>query len=146
MTTARRTTGGYPLPYVLSALCFIVALGGIVVLLVTDALHGYAMSTLHQRLAALPLMMIGASCIFAQLSRIKDRADLIKGIFLGVAFLLWGGELLIPPSFKSTIMDEGAVTIFVIDVSFMIWSRISLTDETDKNGNSSNTTALSHGR
>jgi hypothetical protein len=119
-----RTTGGYSPVYVLSTIFFIMALGGIVVLLGTDILHHMSFSTLHQHLDAWPLCMIGLSYITLNLEGSRSRADRIKGIFLGVAFLLWGGEQLIPPSRVSTVMDEGAVSIFVIDVSFIIWDRI----------------------
>ena len=127
--TIRKITDGYPPLYVLSAICFIMALGGDVVLMASDILHHYAFSSLHGQLDSWPLIMVGSSYIFAQLAKKRNRVDQIKGIFLGVAFLLWGGELLIPPSWKTTVMDEGAVTIFVIDLSFIIWGHISLADE-----------------
>jgi hypothetical protein len=119
-----RTTGGYPPAYALSTIFFIMALAGIVVLIGTDILHHLRFSLLHQRLDAWPLTMIGLSYIALNLAGNLSRADRIKGIIMGVAFLLWGGEQLIPPSRISTVMDEGAVTIFVVDVTFIIWSRI----------------------
>jgi hypothetical protein len=121
-----RSTGGYPPLYVLSTLFFIMALGGVVVLVFTDCLHHYDVTAMHQRLDSLPLIMIGLSSMTVHLGTKLNRADRLKGVFLGIAFMLWGGEQLIPPSQISTLMDEGAVTIFVIDVSFIIWSRLSL--------------------
>jgi hypothetical protein len=53
----------------------------------------------------------------------------IKGIALGLAFVLWGGEQLLPPSRLVTVMDEGAVTIFVVDVSLIIRQHLSNTAE-----------------
>lgn len=110
--------------FVVTTLFFIAALAGNVILIGVDVLHGFALSTLHQHLDALPLMMIGLSYIALQLASTGDRADRIKGIFLGIAFLCWGGEQLLPTSKIVTLLDEGAVTIFVVDVSLVIWSRI----------------------
>jgi hypothetical protein len=123
-----RATSGYPPIYALSTLFFILALAGVVVLVATDVLHHYDVSLLHQHLDSVPLTMIGLSCITMHLGSNCNRAEKLKGVFLGIAFLLWGGEQLIPPSRLATFMDEGAVAIFVIDVSFVIWSRLSLRD------------------
>lgn len=126
-----RTTAGYPPLFALSTLFFILALGGIFMLIATDILHRLSFSPFHQRLDSWPLMMIGLSYITLQLAVSHDRSDQIKGIFLGIAFLLWGGEQLIPPSWLTTLMDEGAVTIFVVDVSVIIWSRLNRFDATE---------------
>ena len=112
----------------LSTVFFVLALTGVVALLVTDIVHHLSFSPLHAHLDAWPLTAIGLSYIILQFAGNRNRADQVKGIFLGIAFLLWGGEQLVPPSQMATVMDEGAITIFVVDVSFIIWSRISLND------------------
>lgn len=104
---------------------FLLSLCGLVALIATDMLHGYAVTMLHQRLDALPLMTIGLSNIALQLKRDRDLKTRLQGVFLGLAFLCWGGEQLLPPGRLSTFLDEGAVTIFVIDVSTIIWGRIT---------------------
>jgi len=98
------------------------------VLIGTDIFHGFSVSMLHQRLDSWPLIMIGLSYITLNLSANHSRSDRIKAILLGVAFLLWGGEQLLPSSRIVTLMDEGAVTIFVVDVSFIIWGHLNLKD------------------
>ncbi len=95
-------------------------------LIATDVLHRYNASVLHQHLDAFPLIMIGLSYITLQFKSAR-RVD-IKRVLLGVAFLLWGGEQLLPPSQLSTFMDEGAVTIFVLDLSVIVWGHLNKTD------------------
>jgi len=124
-----KITSGYPPLYTLSTLFFVMALAGVAALIATDSLHHYDVTLVHQRLDSLPLTMIGLSYITLHFGPNYKLADRLKGIFLGFAFLLWGGEQLIPPSRLATLMDEGAVTIFVVDVSVIIWGRLSLSDK-----------------
>ena len=44
----------------------------------------------------------------------------MKGLALGTAFVLWGAEQLLPPSSLITVMDGLVITIFVVDLSFII--------------------------
>ena len=125
-----RTISRSPFLYALSLLFFVLALAGVAALIGSDIFHGFNVSVLHQRLDAWPLIMIGLSYITLQLAAGHKGADRIKGIFLGVAFLLWGAEQLFPPSRLVTFMDEGAVTIFVVDVSLIIWSHLNRHDVT----------------
>ena len=127
-----RTTGGYPPLYALSMLFFIMALAGVAILIGTDIAHRFDVSALHQRLDAWPLIMIGLSYITLQLAADHKDPERVKGIFLGLAFLFWGAEQLFPPSRLVTFLDEGAVTIFVVDVSLIIWSRLNRQDVTQK--------------
>ena len=118
--TIPRTTAGYPPIYTLSTLCFLVALLGVVILVGSDIAHGYRFSSSHLHLDSLPLIMIGLSYIILHISPHHRRVDQVKGVFLGLAFLLWGGENLLPMSRLVTLIDEVAVTIFVVDLSVII--------------------------
>jgi len=128
--TLPRTTAGYPPLYALSTLFFLLALGGIVILIGSDVAHHMRLTSSHEHLDALPLVMIGLSYITLHLSKHHGRADQIKGIALGVAFLLWGGEQLLPSSKLVTVMDEGAVTIFVVDLSVIVWGHLNQAEVT----------------
>jgi hypothetical protein len=113
----------------LSRIFFILAIVGIAVLLTVDFFHHYDFTLLHERLDSWPLIMAGLSYVTLQLARRRKLGDRIKGIALGLAFVLWGGEQLLPPSRLVTVMDEGAVTIFVVDVSLIIRQHLSNTAE-----------------
>lgn len=68
----------------------------------------------------MPLILIGLSYISLQFSARRQRAERVKGILLGVAFVLWGAEQLLPPTSLVTVMDASVVTIFVVDLSLII--------------------------
>lgn len=98
---------------------FVAALMGIAVLLLGDATHHGQFSPLHQHVAAFPLLLVGLSYISFQLSARRPLGEMVKGLFLGLAFVLWGAEQLLPPSSTVTLMDEAVVTIFVVDLSLI---------------------------
>ncbi len=104
----------------LCALLFLSALVGIAVLLVSDAARHYSFAAVHQRVAAFPLLLIGLSYICLQLSATRPRGEMLKGVLLGLAFVLWGGEQLLPPTALVTVMDGAVVTIFVVDLALII--------------------------
>ena len=112
----------------LSALFFVAALAGIAVLLVTDATRGYTFQPIHTRIAAFPLLFIGLSYMCLMLSARRSRVELIKGLLLGLAFVLWGSEQLLPPTKLVTIMDGAVVTIFVVDLSLVIAEHFRVND------------------
>lgn len=112
----------------LTTLFFALALAGIVMLLLTDGLHRLRYAPLHQHMAAMPLILIGMSYLCLQLSVRRPRGELIKGLLLGVAFVFWGCEQLLPSSPWVTLMDSLVVTIFVVDLSFIIFEHLRRKD------------------
>lgn len=123
-----KSKSGHAPLYLICSLFFILSVAGIVALLGTDIRHHFNFSPLHQKLDAWPLIMIGLSYIVLQFAIKQTGTDRVKGIFLGIAFLCWGSEQLLPASPLVTILDEGAVTIFVVDVSYIIWDHLNKTD------------------
>ena len=113
----------------LSILLFLLALLGIVTLLAGDGWHRLQLTALHQRAGAGSLMLIGASYMCLQLSWPRRWLELIKGVLLGVAFVLWGGELFVPPGALVTAMDSLVVTIFVVDLSLIIYEHLQRKDQ-----------------
>lgn len=107
---------------------FVAALACLATLLVSDALRHLRFTAAHQRQAALPLLLIGLSYVCLQLSARRPRSELIKGLLLGFAFMLWGMEQLLPVSPLVTLMDGAVVTIFVVDLSFIIVEHLKRRD------------------
>ena len=103
-----------------SVVFFSLALLGVATLLFSDALHHLQFTSRHQQLGALPLILIGLSYISFQLSARRQSSERIKGLLLGLAFVLWGGEQLLPPSAWVTVMDSLVITIFVVDIALII--------------------------
>src|SRR6266571_1239533 len=90
----------------LSVIFFVSALIGVATLLTSDGWYRLDLTILHQRAGSLSLIFVGLSYISLQLSARRGWDELIKGILLGVAFILWGGELFLPPGKLVTAMDS----------------------------------------
>lgn len=103
-----------------SVALFVLALAGVTTLWITDAFRSFQPGLSHQHTGAFPLMLIGVSYISFQLYARSKPADTIKGILLGLAFVLWGAEQLLPPAPMVTAMDGVVISIFVIDVALII--------------------------
>jgi hypothetical protein len=104
----------------LCLLLFLAALGGIVVLLASDIWHALRLTSFHQQAGAAALILIGASYVSLQLGSGRRWNEKLKGIFLGLAFVLWGSEQFLPASRVVTLMDSAVITIFVVDLGLMI--------------------------
>jgi hypothetical protein len=111
-----------------SAFFFILSFLGITGLLTSDVLHHLDFTAAHQKMAALPLICIGLSYVCLQLSIRRPRYELVKGLLLGIAFVLWGTEQLLPATHLVTIFDETVVTIFVVDLSLIIAEHLASKD------------------
>lgn len=113
----------------LSVIFFVLALLSIGILLIFDVVNHLQFGFIHQRAGALSLMLIGASYISLQLSRKRRWNELLQGILLGTAFLLWGGEQFVPPGQLMTAMDSIVITIFVVDLSLIIAQHLKHKDD-----------------
>jgi len=103
-----------------SCICFSLALLSVATLLFSDVFHHLQYTSIHQQLGALPLILIGLSYISFQLSIKHQRAEKVRGLLLGLAFVFWGSEQLLPPSSWVTVMDSFVITVFVVDIAFII--------------------------
>jgi peptidoglycan/LPS O-acetylase OafA/YrhL len=113
----------------LSLLLLISALAGMGTLLLFDVVNHLALTSIHQRMGALSFILIGTSYISLQLSSRRRWREKLKGIMLGVGFLLWGCEQFIQPSPLVTVMDSLVVAIFVVDLSLIIVDRLRRKDD-----------------
>ena len=112
----------------LSVTCGLLALAALATLLLSDVIHRLTLTPIHQQAGALALMLIGSSYISLQLSAKRRWNEMLKGILLGTAFLLWGGEQLLAPSRLVTAMDSAVVTIFVLDLGLIITDHLRRKD------------------
>lgn len=108
----------------LSMLLFAAALGGIGVLLFSDAAHGLQPTRLHGCVGALVLMLAGSSYVSFQLAANRLRSELFQAILLGGAFFLWGCEQILPPSPWTTVMDTAVIVIFVADLGLVVLQQV----------------------
>lgn len=112
----------------MSIFLFAAALAAVGAMALTDLEHHLAPNVAHTQCGSAALILIGASYICLQLSMRRQRVEMLQGLLLGAAFVLWGGEQLLPPSRLVTIMDTLVVTIFVLDLSLIIWEHLQQQD------------------
>ncbi len=108
----------------LAGLLFAAALAALVLLLSSDFWHHFQPTAHHLRTGALALILVGASFICLQLAAPAGWTEKIKGVLLGLAFVLWGGEQFLPPGSCVTAMDSAVITIFVVDLGLVILGRL----------------------
>jgi hypothetical protein len=106
----------------LSGVLGLAALAALSVLVATDLRAGFQPSPHHQHAGALALMLSGASFACQQLSCGRSWGRL-RGVLLGVAFVLWGGEQYLPAGPAVTAIDCLVIVFFVADLGLMIWTQ-----------------------
>jgi len=104
----------------LSGFLFLLALIALGFLGLSDLWLRFQATIGQQRAGALALIFVGASFICLQLSADLRRKEMGKGILLGLAFILWGGEQFLPPGAAVTAIDCAVITIFVVDLGLVI--------------------------
>jgi hypothetical protein len=105
---------------VLCLLLLALALASIGALILSDAAHGLRFTGMHSRIGALALVLIGSSYAILQFAAGRLRGGLAKRVVLGLAFVLWGGEQLLPVGWWTTAMDTAVIAIFVVDLGLII--------------------------
>jgi hypothetical protein len=109
---------------VLSGILFALALLALAFLLFSDLGAHFRPSAQHQPVAALALIFAGLSFLCLQWGSDDRWKEKLKGILLGVAFVLWGGEQFLPAGSCVTAADSAVVIIFVADLGLVVWSRL----------------------
>ena len=115
----------------LSGAFFCLALAALAWLLLTDAWAGFHPSPRHQQAGALALIFVGFSFICLQFYEGGHWKEMLKGLLLGLAFVLWGGEQFLPPGSMVTAVDSAVIAIFVVDLGLVTAGRL---ESTPKNG------------
>jgi len=108
----------------LGGVFFALALGALVALLLVDCWGHFGPSVFHQKAGALALMLVGSSFICLQAPASAGWTEAIKGLLLGLAFVLWGAEQFLPPGSSVTAVDAAVITIFVVDLGLVILGRL----------------------
>ena len=114
--------------HLFSAVCVALSFAWVVFSLASDVWHGLHPYKTHQTIGAFALIFIGVSYVFLQLSLKRERLEMVQGLLLGLAFILWGSEQLLPPRRLSTLMDALVVSIFVVDLGVIIWGHLRRKD------------------
>jgi hypothetical protein len=95
---------------------FLLALVALAWLLFPDLWSSFHPSIRHQQAGALALMFVGSSFVCLRLSGHGGWREKIKGVLLGLAFVLWGAEQFLPAGRLVTAVDSAVIAIFVVDL------------------------------
>lgn len=74
----------------------------------------------HGPLSALPLLLAGTSYIFLQALLRPAGIEMLKRLMLGMAFVLWGIDQLMPPSTLAIDLGDLVISLYVLDLGLMI--------------------------
>ncbi len=88
----------------------------VAVLLVWDARPGLFPAGSHDFLGAFSLAMIAIAYLVYQLVHRPPIRELLKAVLLAVAFLFWAANQFWPTSPLSTLYNDIAIALFVLDV------------------------------
>src|SRR5215472_12625865 len=104
----------------ISAALLVPAWVGLVLLVVTDGLHRFQITAAHQHIVGIALLAVGLAFVAFQVGNRRPARDKVKGALLGAAFMLWGGEQLLPACPVVTAMDALVIAFFVADISLVM--------------------------
>jgi hypothetical protein len=100
-------------------------------LLLADIAPQALASVGHVALSAAPLILIGAAYIALQCLLRPGFKELSKRLLLGLAFILWGIDQLLPPSRASMVLGDAVITLFVVDLGLITLAHLKQTDDAD---------------
>lgn len=89
-------------------------------LLVWDAAPNLFPARAHDWLGALPLTLIAITYLIYQASQKPRASELLKAVLLSAAFLLWAANQYWPDSPRSTLLNDLAIALFVLDVFLIV--------------------------
>jgi hypothetical protein len=98
----------------------IVTLAGVAALFAWDARPALFPAGAHAILGALPLAMIAVAYLLYQAARRPSPAETAKAITLAIAFLFWSANQFWPDIPQSTVFNDIAIGLFVLDLFLVI--------------------------
>ena len=90
------------------------------VLLLWDVAPQLFPSGAHDVLGAFPLALIAVAYLLYQSAHRPSARELLKAVLLAIAFLFWAANQLWPESPRSTLYNDIAIALFVLDVFLVI--------------------------
>jgi len=102
------------------ALLGAITLACVAALLVWDACPGLFPAGAHAVLAAIPLATIAVAYLVYRTGQRPAQGEMLKAVLLAAAFLLWAANQFWPEWRAATLLNDGAIGLFVLDVFLVI--------------------------
>src|SRR5581483_6993677 len=90
----------------------------VIVLLVWDATPASFPASAHLILGAVPLALIAVSYLLYQVDLRPSRGQLVRALILALAFVCWAENQFLGDGRLSTLFNDLAIGLFVLDVFF----------------------------
>ena len=120
----RDTPGLRLLTRALASLAILACGSLLVASLAPDALAGFG----HAPLSAAPLLLIGAAYMVLQGILRPPWKELVKRLLLGLAFVLWGVDQLLPSGPFATVVGDVVIILFVVDLGLITLAHLRVDD------------------
>jgi hypothetical protein len=78
----------------------------------------------HAPISSAPLLLIGAAYLAFQLLTGPTLLDLCKSLIVSSAFILWGIDQILPPSWFAATLGDVVIVLYVIDLSWLMIDRL----------------------
>jgi hypothetical protein len=86
----------------------------------------------HAPVSAAPLLFIGTAYLGLQVLLRPKPLDLFKALIVSSAFILWGVDQLLPGGRVATTLGDVVITLYVLDVGWVIIDRLKQRNRIDK--------------
>ena len=86
----------------------------------------------HVPVSAAPLLLIGAAYLGFQVLLRPKPLELCKALIVCSAFILWGVDQLLPGGWVATTLGDVVITLFVLDLGWMMIDRLKQRNSIDK--------------
>ena len=86
----------------------------------------------HAPVSAAPLLFIGAAYLGFQVLIRPKPLDLFKALIVSSAFILWGVDQLLPGGRFATTLGDVVITLYVVDLGWVMIDRLKLRNRNDK--------------
>jgi hypothetical protein len=126
----RAQTGAFVIPCgialrIISAITMVLAISSAILLLALRILHCWQPHLFPWTLkSAIPLILIGIAFASFQFVVSRTRAQIVLGLMVALAFILWGAEQFVPNSVIVSFMDDVVVFLFVLDLGMVIYGQL----------------------
>jgi peptidoglycan/LPS O-acetylase OafA/YrhL len=110
---------------VVSALAFGLAISTAIIIVILHVIYYMQPNFVSRSLkSAVPLILIGVAFASLQFTLRRTIAQMLLGLMVALAFILWGTEQFLPNQAVVSLIDDLVVLLFVTDLSIVIYGHL----------------------
>jgi hypothetical protein len=110
---------------VISAIALVLAILAAMGMVSLRLIHCFQPNLLPWTLkSAIPLILIGIAFASLQFVLPRTRLQILLGLLVAAAFILWGTEQFLSNRAVASFIDDVVVLLFVLDLSIVVWGHL----------------------